>query len=472
MPDIENVDIPITKQGLFSDKLLTLLRRAEVDRAVFFSLLGKIWNFVAVPVNFWLIAKKFSPELQGYYYTFASLIAFQFLIELGLGRVIMQFASHEWPGLFFDEKGQIQGDPNKLSRLQSLAQIAFKWYGFASLLLMVGLMIGGYLFFSKSPAGDIDWMLPWISLSILNAGVFFMVPLWSLIEGCNQVGRLYKYRFVQGICSGLAIWLAILLGAGLWTSAIATMTTLICAIVFIVSKYRVFFRTLLFSIPVGHRINWNTEIWPLQWRVTITWLVGPFSYALFVPVLFRYHGSVVAGQAGMSLNLIGALFAVASSWIYPKMPLFGMLISEKKYKELDRLFWRITKIVAGVTIVGAFAIFIILFALNIINHSLASRFLPLSPFLLFLIPNVLIILSLPMASYLRAHKKEPFAFLSVVEGVLIGSLTLLAGKAYGVAGIGASYLSVNIVTVSLTMLIWYRCRNEWHADNLTKGGRI
>ena len=456
----------MNKQALFLDKLLALLRRAEIDRAVFFSLLGKIWGFIAVPVNYLLIAKYFSPELQGYYYTFASILAFQFLIELGLGRVIMQFASHEWSGLYIDERGEIKGEPENLSRLQSLAKFAFKWYGFASLLVTIGLMAGGYIFFAISSAEGIKWMLPWFALSILNGVVFCLIPVWSLIEGCNQVGRLYAYRFVQSIFSSLAIWVAIFFGAALWTLAIATLMTLVCAVIFLISRYWIFFKTLLFASLPGHRIDWNKEIWPLQWRVIVTYLFGPFATILFVPVLFYYHGAVIAGQAGMTLNLIGALSAVASSWIYPKMPLFGILISNREYDRLDRLFWKITKIVSGITISGAFFIYTTIFILGRIGHPLSVRFLPLLPFFLFLLPQVLNILSLPMACYLRAHKKEPLAFLSAIEGVLIGMLTLIVGKNYGAMGIGISYLLISMVTIPLVALIWYRAKNEWHRDGL------
>lgn len=441
-----------------------MLYKAEIDRAVLFALMEKVWGLIAVPVNFLLIAKYFSPELQGYYYTFASLISFQFLIELGLGNVIMQFAGHEWSGLSLNEKGHIHGDSAKLSRLQSLAQFAFRWYGVASLLLMAGLMAGGYLFFSNSRAGNINWMFPWLALSVLNAAVFCLVPLFSLIEGCNQVKQLYAYRLFQGVCSSCAVWIAIFFGAGLWTSAIATLTALSCSVVFLIFRYAPFFKTLLFSPPDSQRVDWKTEIWPLQWRVTITWLIGSFSTNLFVPVLFYYHGAVIAGQTGMTLSLIGVLSAIASAWIYPRVPFFCILISQRKYVELDQLFWRITKIVAVVTVIAAVAILIMLYGLDIMNHPLSARFLPLLPSMLFLATVVLINISTPMASYLRAHKREPLLFISVISGLLLGLSVLVVGKYYSATGIGICYLLVNLILFPFVVLVWQRCRKEWHSD--------
>lgn len=443
------------------NKILYLFGRMEVDRAVFFSLLTRSWNLIAGPVTILLIAKHFSPELQGYYYTFASLLYFQFLMELGLGSVIVRFASHEWAGLALDEKGRIIGDYNKLSRLQSLAQFASKWYGVVSFLLTIALLVGGYLFFSRTPTPNIKWMLPWFSLSILTGAIFFLTPALALIEGCNQVAKLYKYRFLQGLCSSFSVWLAIFLGAELWIAAIAALATLICTMIFLMFGYGLFMRILLFTPPSGDKIGWSTEILPLQWRATIIFAVGPLSSALFVPVLFHYHGSVIAGQMGMTLSLLGALSAIASSWIYPKVPLFGMLIAQRRYVQLDQLFWRITKIVAFVTLSGAVAIFIILYVLNSMNHPLSKRFLPLLPSVLFLLSQAFVTMSLPMSSYLRAHKKEPLLVLVVSYGVLLGVSTLIIGKYYSAIGIGVGYLLGNMVFVPLIAVIWRRFRMEW-----------
>jgi hypothetical protein len=67
------------------------------------------------------------------------------------------------------------------------------------------------------------------------------------------------------------------------------------------------------------------------------------------------------------------------------------------------------------------------------------------------------------AVYLRAHKKEPFLWPSIIGGILTASLAYLFGKAYGAIGI----CSVNLVltlTIGLGVgtYIFIRCRREWH----------
>ena len=454
--------------GRLKDKIRNLLHKMGIDRAVSWGILAKLWSIVAGPVSLLFIASRFSSQLQGYYYTFYSIIAFQFLLELGLGNIIIQFASHEWSKLSLDNSGRIVGEQAALSRLQSLMRLFFRWFCITRAILTLALGVAGLFFFSKNRSENIIWVWPWLTLCILNGVIFFLIPAWSILEGCNQVLRLYSYRFVQGVFSSLALWVAILFGAKLWAAPISSAVILLCSAIFLKYKYGNFFKTLLVSKIEGPRIKWRREILPLQWRLTIEVLFGPFAYTMFVPVLFKYHGPVIAGQMGMTLSLTSILFSVASSWLNPKVPIFGMLIAEKKYKKLDALFWRTTKLVIAVAAAGALIAFFMVYILNLIKNPLAERFLPVLPNGLFLLTQVILIVSLPFSTYLRAHKKEPFLFVGVGGGVSIGLSTLILGKYFSAMGMALGYLLIHMVLVPIVIIIWYRCRKEWHKDEYSK----
>jgi len=220
----------------------------------------------------------------------------------------------------------------------------------------------------------------------------------------------------------------------------------------------------LYTDITGSRVDWRLEILPLQWRTTITWLIGSFAFTLFVPVLFKYHGSVIAGQMGMTLSLICAVSAVSSAWLNPNIPQLGMLIAKKKYKDLDKLFWQTAKIFITIAVLGTVAVWITVYTLNVIRHSLAARFLPLLPTGIFLLAVLVSAISVPFSTYLRVHKKEPLLFSSVAVGVSVGLATFFLGKYYSAIGMAVGYLSVNLVMVPVVFVIWYRCRIEWHKD--------
>jgi len=445
-------------------RLRTYARRVEMDRAVLYAILARMWGFAAGPVTALLIATKFTPISQGFYYTFGSILALQAFAELGIGFAVTQFASHEWANLRLGDNKRIEGDPNSLSRLISLAQIAIKWYSIAAAFVIVGLSIGGYVFFSQSPTQGVSWKLPWISLCVFTGINLFTIAIWSLLEGCNQVSNVYYYRFFQGLCSSLVAWSAILLGADLWTASIMSLVGLVYACLFLRRNYWDFFKSLLLVNLVGPRLSWHMDIFPFQWRIALSWISGYFSFSLFTPVLFHYHGPVIAGQMGMTWSLYGALASLGGAWVMPRVPQFGMLVAQKKYVEMDRLFWRLTIIVTSVTIFGAAIIWSFVFLLNSYDSTLARRLLPPLPTGLFLLASVIHAISLPVSTYLRAHKKEPLLFLSVLSGCLFGLSTWLLGKHYSALGMAVGYLTIYIFIFPAIFLLWNHCRNKWHSQ--------
>ena len=310
-----------------------------------------------------LIASIFSPELQGYYYTFGSLLALQSFAELGFGLVISQFSSHEWSKLRLDETGKIVGDSRALSRLASLTKFSLKWFTGGGIFILFGLGIGGYFFFAHSLHQDVHWMFPWFCLCILTGIIFTLNPIWAVLEGCNQVSNVYTFRFYQNLISRLLVWMAIIVGAGLWITTISSMVLLLCSIWFLHKKYFIFLKTI-FNVLIVERINWWKEVWPMQWRFTLSGISGYFSFYFFIPILFKYHGAVVAGQMGMSWSIISLVGTISSSWVYPKVPRFGILIAQKKYKELDELFWRISRVVVAITGVSLISCWIFVYAIN------------------------------------------------------------------------------------------------------------
>jgi hypothetical protein len=202
----------------------------------------------------------------------------------------------------------------------------------------------------------------------------------------------------------------------------------------------------------------------MQWRIALSWVSGYFVYPFFTPVLFSYHGPIVAGQMGMTWSVIAAMKAISTSWLNPRIPQFGMLVAQKRYKELDSLFWRITRIVTIVAIIISITIWGGVYLIYSYGLFLANRILPPFPTGIFLLAQVVIILTVSFSYYLRAHKKEPLLILNVMFGILIGSSTLVLGKYYSANGVALGYLVVNMVLAPFVFWIWHRCRVSWHGS--------
>ncbi|MBT5548938.1 MAG: hypothetical protein HOJ79_00530 [Nitrospina sp.] len=439
-----------------------ILRGMGVDRAIGYGVLGKVWQLFAGPVTLILISLHLSPEVQGFYYTFISLIALQSFVELGFFVVITQFASHEWSDLDIDTKGNITGNPKALSRLVSLGRLVFKWYACASALFIMAVGAGGFWFLSQNPHPDINWELPWLIYIILSGIELWTLPFLSLLEGCNQVTNIQLLRLIQSIAKSLVMWAIMVTGKGLWIAVGAVGASLLVEAGVLFFKYRFFFIPF-FTLKIDDHISWKTEIWPMQWRLAVSGFGGYLVHSIYTPVLFHYHGPIVAGQMGMTLQLAGMVESLAMMWVATKVPRFGMLIAKKNWIELDRLFFRSSFASMGVVVAGSIALWGIVFGLNSFEHSFAQRLLPPLPLAIILLAIVFLQVVYCQYYYLRAHKKEPVMKLNVAYSLANGLLVWALGSQFGAMGASTGYLiTTGLILFPFSTLIFSRCRKAWH----------
>lgn len=121
--------------------------RSQLSPALVSGFIWKGWLIIAVPIGVYLVSRFFTPELQGYYFTFGSLVALQSLFELGLFIVVLNVAAHEWASLSLDDSGRIVGNAESKSRLVSLGRMIFKYYALAAGLFCVSVSVVGFVFF-------------------------------------------------------------------------------------------------------------------------------------------------------------------------------------------------------------------------------------------------------------------------------------------------------------------------------------
>lgn len=440
------------------------LNRLEVDRATFYGIGLRVWQLVAGAVSLLLIARCFSRTEQGYYYTFAQLIALQSFFELGLNIAILSAASHEWSRLACAAGGRIVGDAAAYSRLVSLGRRTVAWYGVISVLFVLAVGPGGAAFFAYEPAAGVDWFWPWLGLVLLSGLLLCTLPLNALLDGCNQVATVNRFRLIQAVLANVVVWVAIVAGAGLWAAVATTAARLLCDLYLSGIHYRRFFAGF-WRPPAGPRVAWWREIWPMQWRLAISGAVSYFEFSLYAPVMFHYHGAGVAGQMGMTWTLLIALQAAALAWVQARAPLFGMLIARRDFRELDRVYFRLTAISVLVLAVGAGGAGLVVWGLYAADLPLATRLLPPLPTALFLLAIVLYQVPRCHDVYLRAHKREPLLLANVVSSLGIGLLVWWLGKHHGPTGAASGYLAVvALFNLPCRTWLWWRCRRAWHRD--------
>jgi hypothetical protein len=444
-----------------------LINRLEVDRATFFSIAARAWQVAAGPISMVLITAFFTDQERGYYYTFASLMALQALVELGLHAVVVNVASHEWADLELGTDGLPRGKPEALARLASLTRTAFRWYGAVSVIFAIAAGIAGIFFFRAGGGQGVNWPAPWVALVLLTAGTVWLWSLTALLEGCNQVAVVHRVRFLQACTGSLVVWGCMAAGAGLWTIVAAALVRLLWDLWLIGVRYRAFFRTLWSSPGGTSSFVWRDEVWPLQWRSGARSVVGYFASGLFVPIMFHFHGAVEAGRMGMTWTALLALEGAAYAWVQTRTAVFGMLAARRDFHELDRAFFRLMRVSTLMLALGSLLFCVALAIIGAVPlpfaRKLAAALLPVGPTVLFCLALCLLHIPKGQHIYILAHKRDPL----LIPGLLLTSLIAVAvcggGAMFGAWGEATGYLAViGLLYVPTYTWIWRRCRREWH----------
>lgn len=436
-----------------------------INRAIGFSLLARSWQMFAGPITMLLVAHYFNLAQQGFYYTFSSVLALQVVFELGLAFVINQFASHEFTALSWGQAGKIHGDQHAVDRIHAIIKRSVIWYGGVALLMATFVLPAGLYFFSRHEVVGfaISWQGPWIAL-VLAASVYLpIIPVLAAIEGSGQVTQVNRLRLMQGVCSSVLTWAAILGGAGLYAAAV----TFIVNIVFGSGWIARIYPALLSAIrrqkdgDEHSKFSWKREIWPMQWRIAVSWISGYFIFQLFTPILFYYHGPAMAGQMGMSLVIANMLNAVALVWLQANTPTMAQSVARGDWQALDRVFAQVFWQSVAVSVFGSVVVVTMLWIFS--ANPLVHRLLPLTDMIYLLIAFSLSHVIGALAHYLRMHKREPFMFLSVLGAMLVALAMWYFGRFHGSTGMVISLMVINLVYgLPSALWLWLRLRKTWH----------
>ena len=158
-----------------------LLRRLQrllgIDGAISYTIMGKGVGVITTIFTVFFIARYLSPDEQGYYYTFASILSIQVFFELGLNNIITQFVAHEASYLTLNQELKFEGPERNKSRLADLLRFCVKWYAIFAVILLVALLVVGVFFFKKYSDVEVDIKAP-----RLNQDIEKLISLMRMIN--------------------------------------------------------------------------------------------------------------------------------------------------------------------------------------------------------------------------------------------------------------------------------------------------
>lgn len=402
------------------------------------------------------------PE-QGYYFTFSSILALRLFFELGLNNIIIYFTAHESASVVIGSNKEIL-ERNNSSRLFSIFNLITKYYPKITLVFVLTLIASGYIYFQLEDKYNISWQIPWILVSI-NAGLNFLIsPYFSFLEGLGQVKEIAFLRLLQTIISLLLTWTLLFLKTKLFAAPVASLTAMVVLYFLFYIKYKETIHQCI-SYKLSEKISYIKEIFPLQWKLAVSWISGYFIFHLFIPLAFKFSGADIAAKMGTSLAVLNSILFVSISWIQTKTPIFSKLIATKKYLELDNLFNRTLKqsvlisillsviFISGIYFVDATKIS--LFRINLHGRTLSINLLIFLS-TAFILNNILGAIGI----YLRSHKTEPLMINSLVFAIIssIGCTGFIL--LYGIKEMILWYLTSTIIITVWGFLIFVKFKRK------------
>lgn len=424
-----------------------------------YAVLSALRSITVGPLSALLVGCFFSSSLQGFYYTFKSLVAMALVLELGLPLVVVPFVAHEWVRVTWDGR-ELHGPAEALDRLRGLCRGAVLWYLLSAPVVALGTLLVGARWIDGSQPVDAGWFAVWCWLCLWSGADYLVRPFLALLEGCQQVEPVFRVRLWQGLLSSAATWILIATGGGLWCLVAGMLCSALFGIVALF-EYRFLLRSLL-RRPETAGVRWRAEVWPMSWRIALTSLGGMVSSSAGTPLVFRLRGPEMAGQLGMTLALSQGLGTIMVTWAQVRAPRLAELVARREPAQLHRLLARLTLLTVGTGLFGALSIELLVAGLHVTGQRLATRMFSELPMALFLLSSVVGTSTVPVAMYLRAHKQEPFLLPTLVGAVLLVALLYLLAPPFGALGVGWAYLGTTLALTPVALWIGYRCQRKWY----------
>jgi len=412
----------------------------------FQTILNQLWRIVSGPLLLVSIPYFLTPETQGYWYTFISLAAFSVLADLGFSNIILQFSAHEFAFLYFNGKMELEGDNEHLQKLTDFFWFSLKWLLKIVLFVFPLIIIAGYYFISYKTTSKVEisgWKPAWVIYAFASAFLFMNSIILSFFEGCNLVGKVQKLRFTIAVATTVTIFLGLILHLNLYALA---MSNVVSSFVGIYLIYKNFKNTIYQFLHRKKYIvyDWWPEFSALIWRYAISWGSGFLVFQLFTPMTFYFYGPVAAGKIGISIAMWTAGYNIAISWITTITPQMNMLIAEKRWQDLDKIFFNGLAKSFGTMLVGGIGFFV----LELLLYSRITFFHrvlePLGMFILFVAWLLQVIVN-ALAIYIRAHKQEPLVKISCINAIIVVIGTSLCGKYLDAQFLFCGFLAGSII---------------------------
>ena len=390
-------------------------------------LLTRIAQLAAAPVTLWIIATRRPLAEQGLYFVFWNVQALTQLMELGVGNLIVNFASHESPRLSISAGGRVTGDPSSRARLFAMLREGHRWYGRFALGFVALVGVGGGILFRPAAAdASSAFLVPWAATVVFVAAYLTLIPRLCTIEGSDGLLPVQRMRLAQIAAATATQWIVLWVSGALWAVAAFAEVWLAVAWIWLRERYPELVPAALMETDRVPLTESGTTLASVQRRSAATWLAIWAAPQILTPIVLVTHGAAAAGRIGMTLAIAMAPSVLAGAWLQARYPRYAALVSRGESVALASLARRASLQATLVGLAGITAVAAALWWLARVAPALADRALTPIAVVLLGITSLFWLLAQSLSSYLRAWRQEPLMETIIGSAVLVTLGSLLA----------------------------------------------
>jgi O-antigen/teichoic acid export membrane protein len=242
----------------------------------------------------------------------------------------------------------------------------------------------------------------------------------GFVEGIGRIREAAQARAAFGLAAVFSLLGSLWFGAGLYSAGISLGVGFAAGAAMLAWKNSAWFLAVWVTPRVGLVIDWTREMWSFQWRIALSWLSGFLIFQFSTPLFFKYLGAKEAGRYGMTQQIVTGISTLSMAWATTRQARWGRWIAINDRRTLDADFRKTLRLTTGIN-ASASAVFLCLFfALGTRFPAYATRVAPPAVICLLFISGTLNQIVFTEATYLRAHKREPFLVISIASAILMG----------------------------------------------------
>jgi O-antigen/teichoic acid export membrane protein len=424
---------------------LRLLKKIYKDKALIWGFLFLSWSFVSGPITSILVLILLSPEVQGYYFLFIQLSILAQLGDMGLNVVLYFMIARSYGKikkniLFYHDY------ENKNSiELVSIMKFVYRYSIIIPFLIFPIIYFIGIEIFSQRNSSVSNfgtaWLILCLAMSIDISTTFFSTQ----IEAFNKIKLSNQLKLLKVVIRSISLWIFLYIGLNLESIGYSILISVLTFSIL----YLIIFRNLVLGVlksNIKKSITWSRDIWPLQWKTSLSFLFGAIIlYNSSIAAAFYFLGAVQAGMFGISLAIIEAIIAVCTLMFNVIQPKIAYLINDNKYSEIKEILLNRVIYAILLTIILGGIFYISMIFLEIYLPHYYKRFLPKEYLYLLILSGILRHIVCAISIFIRAHKSEFLmpAFISAGVSVIVLNLILIPN--YGLYGVCLTYFLVKLI---------------------------